>query len=126
MPYANSCPDEKSPYQPPGFAFGIAWGLLYILMGIAAVTYWRSTKDTTGIYAFLVLLFALQGWWLRFADSCGKTERNTSLAALLAIAVYAAWIASMFWKTSTIAGSCLVPLVLWLTFASFLQATTKV
>jgi tryptophan-rich sensory protein len=94
-------------------------------MGFSAFTYWNSSKDTMGIYMFIALVVALQLWWLKFGKSCGKTERNWSLASILAIACFAALLAVQFWNVSKIAGLCMVPLVIWLLFASFLLATTE-
>ena len=37
----------KSDLNPPGYVFGIVWPILYLLMGITAVSYTHLTLPTT-------------------------------------------------------------------------------
>ncbi len=121
---SEPCQRTKSRFQPPGWAFAVAWAALYLLMGVAAVTFRRA--DTTdaavglglGLGMFLVLLAGLQLWWLKFAEGCGRG----ALPGIVALAAYATVVAAKFYHASAAAGGCLVPLVAWLAFAAFLLA----
>jgi tryptophan-rich sensory protein len=117
---SEPCQLTKSRFQPPGWAFGVAWAALYLLMGIAAVTFRRAdtTDAAVGLGMFLVLLAGLQLWWLKFADGCGRG----ALPAIVALAAYAAFVTAKFYHASAAAGGCLAPLVAWLAFAAFLLA----
>lgn len=119
------CPTERSPYQPPGWVFGVAWATLYALMGVAAALYWRANgrRIDAALVTFLVGAVGLQAWWLRFGRACG--QQRQAFRWIVALAVAHATVAASFARTSPIAGALLVPLVAWLSFASFLVRTTR-
>jgi tryptophan-rich sensory protein len=94
-------------------------------MGLAAALYWRANgrRVDGALVAFLVGVAGLQAWWLRFGRACG--QQRQAFLWLVALAVVHALIAAAFARASALSGALLVPLVAWLSFASFLVHTTR-
>ena len=113
---------KKPPGTPPPAAFGPAWTTLYLLIGIAAWLVWREglTRKT----ALALGLFAAQ-LTLNFAWSLIFFGQRRIGAALLEIAVL--WLLILativaFWRVRPAAGALLVPYLLWVSFAGYLNA----
>jgi tryptophan-rich sensory protein len=113
-----ACPPVR--FQPPGLVFAIVWPLLYLLMGVAlAALYSRNaTSHALGVVA---LVFGLNLWWVAFGPQCRPVPASASILVLLAVAC--ALVLSVL-KVSPVAALSLAPLVLWLTFASFLSLSS--
>lgn len=110
---------EKPPLSPPGWLFPIVWTVLYILMGIACYLIWTSGKPNRaalGLYAaqlfcnfvWPLLFFHLQAFLLSFF-----------WLVLLWILILQTAIA--FSRISKPAGYLLIPYLLWVTFAGYLN-----
>jgi len=113
---------RRPPGTPPPAAFGPAWGALYLLMAIAAWLVWREglTKRT----ALALGLFATQ-LALNFAWSLIFFGQHRLGAALLEIA--ALWLVILltvisFWRVRRFAGALLLPYLVWVGFAMYLNA----
>lgn len=114
---------NKPSWTPPDIAFPIAWGILYLLMAIAA---WRvymvddSTWRTTSLVVYALQLLANAAWsWLFFG-------RKQIVAALIDIVVLLALISiaiALFSQVSTLAAWLMVPYWLWVALALALNAT---
>lgn len=108
-------------WAPPSWVFGPVWTVLYALMGIAAWLVWR----TGGIRAarvplalFLIQLVLNALWsWLFFAWQSGGFAFLDTLALWLTILATVA----AFWRVKPLAGSLLIPYLLWVGFASALN-----
>jgi translocator protein len=108
-------------FAPPASLFGPVWSLLYTLMGIAAWLVWRRRGfrgARAGLTLFLVQLAANALWsWLFFGWRQGRLAFVDIL--LLWILILATTVA--FWRASRLAGALLIPYLLWVTFAAFLN-----
>lgn len=114
---------NKPSWTPPDIAFPIAWGILYLLMAIAA---WRvymaddSTWRTASLVVYALQLLANAAWsWLFFG-------RKQIVAALIDIVVLLALISiaiALFSQVSTLAAWLMVPYWLWVALALALNAT---
>ena len=103
--------------QPPGALFGIAWTILYSLMGAAVARLWLSPKTSARTLA--LWLFALQfclnlGWNPLFFAG-----QQIFPALLLLLAIYAAALATTLaaGRVDRPAAWMLVPYLVWLGFA---------
>lgn len=110
----------KSPLTPPGWAFPVAWTMLYLMIGVALYLVVVSTSGRERRWPLVV--FAIQlglngAWsWLFFG-------RHAVTAALIEISVLWASIAVMifaFARHSRLAGRLLVPYLAWVGFATYL------
>jgi len=114
---------EKPVFNPPGWAFGVVWPLLYTLMGIAAWLVWREgwsrhvVKVALGWFAAQLVLNAI--WTPVFfggeAPFAGLVVISFLFAAILITT-------HRFWRVSRVAGLLLVPYILWVAFAIALNA----
>jgi len=113
---------QKPAFNPPNEIFGPVWTALYALMALAL---WRILRlpaatpmRTLAIVAFLVQLALNAAWsFLFFAAHnplLGLFDIVPQLAAIL-VAIAA------IWRVDRLAAVCLVPLALWVAFASLLN-----
>lgn len=114
---------RKPPLSPPGWLFPIVWTVLYILMGIASwqVATSRRGKEQTGrallMYGLQLaanfcwpLLFFRQGWyWISFVW-------------LLLLWYLILQTIFLFEEVRRSAAYLLLPYLLWVTFAGYLNA----
>lgn len=111
---------KQPPLSPPGWLFPVVWTLLFILMGISAYLVWM--RDSTGRNGAL-LLYGLQlafnfVWPLIFFGA-----QNFEVAFFWLIALWFLIILTVvrFFKETAAAGWLLVPYLLWVTFAGYLN-----
>ena len=108
-------------WAPPGWLFGPVWTLLFALMAIAAWLVWRNggfRANRAALALFLVQLAFNALWsWLFFAWRLGGPAFADIL--LLWVLVLATLVA--FWRVRPLAGALLVPYLLWVSFAAFLN-----
>lgn len=114
---------SKPSWTPPHIAFPIAWGILYLLMAIAAWLIYMaddSTWRTASLVAYALQLLVNAAWsWLFF-------ERKQIVAALVDIMVLLALITiviALFSQVNTLAAWLMVPYWLWVLLALTLNAT---
>lgn len=110
----------KPEAMPPGWVFGAAWTLLYILMGLALalVLHARGARRRR----LAVLLFAAQlvvnlAWSPTFFAGHAVTTAFFLILAMLGLATAATL---EFWRIRRAAGLLMIPYLLWLAFAGYL------
>ncbi len=112
----------KPPLSPPGWVFPVVWTLLYLLMGLASwlVTGANATEDQKqmALSLYAVSLTANFLWPLLFFGLERYTLAFLWLLVLLAL-VLATW--DRFRRLDRRAGKLLIPYVLWLCFAAYLN-----
>lgn len=113
---------NQPPLSPPGWVFPIVWTILYVLMGEAAYRVLTSGADKEQIrkalIAYGVQLFLNFLWPLFFFGGQMYLTAFIILIALwIAILVTTRW----FSQIDEIAGDLLLPYLLWVTFAGYLN-----
>ena len=113
---------NKPPLSPPGWVFPVVWTILYVLMGEAAYRVLTSGADKEQIrkalIAYGVQLFLNFLWPLFFFGGQMYLTAFIILIALwIAILVTTRW----FSQIDEIAGDLLLPYLLWVTFAGYLN-----
>ena len=112
---------EKPALMPPGWLFGVAWTILYILMGLALaiVLHARGAKGRgPAIVLFLVQLLMNLAWAPLFFRA---HQVGSALVLILALIVVVAITIWLFGRIRRVAGLLLLPYLAWLAFASFLN-----
>ena len=112
---------EKPAFMPPGWAFGAAWTILYILMALALamIIYARGSRGRgIAILLFLVQL-AMNLLWSPLFFRAHQVD-NAFILILLLIATVAVT-TFLFWRIRPAAGLLLLPYLAWLAFASMLN-----
>ena len=108
--------------QPPGYAFGIAWSILYALLGIAAALVWAHKRAPGRIAALslfatqLLLNLCWSPLFFRFHQIWA------ALALIVVILLLTIWTTFRFARISRTAAWLMVPYMLWLGFAIGLNA----
>jgi len=113
----------KPAFNPPNAVFGPVWTVLYVLMGFALCRVLRLRGDSQqrwrGIQLFYLQLALNALWsWLFFAAHSpllGLIDIVPQFAAILATI-------ALFRRLDGLAALCLVPLALWVGFATLLNA----
>ena len=112
----------KPPLSPPGWVFPAAWTILYLLMGLASwfVLGVNASEDMKqmALSLYAVQLAANFLWPLVFFGLGRYTLALLWLAVLL-ILVLLTW--RFFRRLDRRAGALLIPYVLWLCFALYLN-----
>lgn len=112
----------RPPLSPPGWFFPLAWSLLYILMGISS--YIVATSSVSGERRERALcVYALQlavnfAWPIIFFK---LSAYGAAFFWLLLLVVLVLITILLFWHISKTAGKLLLPYLLWLLFALYLN-----
>lgn len=116
-------PTLSKPYiTPPSWVFGPVWITLYLLMGISLYLVWkRSSIDervTVSVYAFFVQLLLNISWSILFF---GFKSPFLALIDIFALWLAIAFTMFRFLKISRSAFFLLLPYIIWVTFAVYLN-----
>ncbi|WP_373065068.1 TspO/MBR family protein [Gemmatimonas sp.] len=111
---------QKPWWAPPGWLFGPAWTILYILMGTAAWRVWRDAgfggaQVELSWYA-VQLVFNMAYSYLFFVRRAGLVSTIEVVCLWLSVAITLV----LFWRRDVIAGVLFVPYLMWVTFATTL------
>jgi translocator protein len=113
---------SKPSWSPPNWLFGPVWTTLYILMGIALYLVWREGLDRRDV-RFAILIFGVQLilnlLWSIVFFSYHALFGSFILILILWIAILANIVA--FYIISKPAGILLVPYIIWVSIASYLN-----
>ncbi|MFB0873780.1 MULTISPECIES: TspO/MBR family protein [unclassified Sphingobium] len=112
---------DKPALIPPGWVFGVAWTILYILMALAfaIVLHARGAKGRgAAIALFLIQLVMNLAWSPLFFRA---HQVGSALLLILALFLVVAATTALFWRIRRLAGLLLIPYLAWLAFASYLN-----
>ena len=115
---------NKPSWSPPVWLFGYVWTVLYILNGIALFLVWREglgrrdVQIAIGVFAIQIILNFF--WSIIFF---GFRSLSGGLIEIIIM-----WIAILiniilFYRISKAAGILLIPYIIWVTIASYLNYT---
>ncbi|WP_110666516.1 TspO/MBR family protein [Salinicola halophilus] len=114
---------DKPALTPPNWLFPTAWSLLYLLMAVAA---WRVTRVTPAgerrraLTPFVAQLVANALWSVLFF---GLNWMVLGLLDLLALWMLIVWTLMTFRRDSPLAFWLMVPYLVWVSFAVYLNAS---
>ncbi len=110
----------QPPFMPPDAVFGMAWGVLYVLLGVAGFLAFRNGLSAARkpLILFIVQL-ALNAWWTPVFF--GDHNPAAAFVILLLIVAEGAWLAKALWAKSRPAAWLMLPYGLWLLFAGYLN-----
>jgi len=112
----------KPSFVPPGWVFAPVWITLFFLMGVAAFLIWKRGTGEKGVFYALLffdiqlglnILWSYLFFGLRFPFYAFLEIIFLWLAILITIL--------KFYKISRIAAYLLLPYIIWVTFAAFLN-----
>lgn len=108
---------DKPAIMPPGWAFPVAWSILYILMGLAlaiVINARGSRKRTPALAVFVVQLLLNLAWTPVFFGMHLVVPALVIIGALIAAVLLTIW---LFWQVRRTAGLLLLPYLAWICFA---------
>ena len=110
----------KPPLSPPGWVFPVVWTILFIVMGVASWLVYRSDSPlkSPALFLYGAQLAVNFFWTLTFFG-----ERYYSGAFLVLVLLWAMILITIrqFGRIDKRAGWLLVPYLLWVTFAGYLN-----
>ena len=106
------------PLAPPSWLFPVAWGILYVLMGISAAIVYTKDKDKKGLLIYTIQLGVNFFWSIIFFN---MRAFLFSFLWLVLLWFLVAIMILQFRKTSSLAAYLQIPYLLWLTFAGYLN-----
>lgn len=111
----------KPPLSPPGWLFGVVWPVLYLLMGVAAYIIYQTpqtlnSKKAITLYwvqlfvnfLWSIVFFRFKWYWI-------------SVAVILLLDVLVLITTIWFYKIKKVAGYLMIPYLLWILFATYLN-----
>ena len=112
----------KPEAMPPGWAFGAAWTILYVLMGfaLAMILHAHGARLRTPAIALFGVQLLLNLSWSPLFFALHKV--GTAYALLLLILVAATATTILFGRIRKAAAALMLPYLAWLCFASYLNA----
>lgn len=112
---------RQPPLSPSGWVFPIVWTILYVLMGTASYLISESTnplrQTALRLYWFQLLLNFL---WSPIFFGCQMP--GLSLVVVIAMWIVLVFTVLAFFRIDRLAGLLMLPLLLWVTFATYLNA----
>ncbi len=114
---------NKPTWNPPNWIFGPVWSTLFLMISVSAWLVWKSSgfekaKLAFGVYAFHLLLNAL--WSIVFF---GMQQMGWAFVEIVALWISIVATIVLFHRHSKLAAWLLIPYILWVSFASFLNYT---
>ena len=110
------------PLSPPGWVFPVVWAVLYLLMGVACclvVTAQTAPRYRQGALYIYALQLAVKFFWSPIFFGTGAYR--FALLWLLLLWGLAALTLRRFARVRPAAGWLLLPYLVWLTFAAYLN-----
>ena len=113
---------KKPPYTPPNWAFGPVWTTLYILMAISVFLVWQNgLAINVALLAFTLfwVQLVLNALWSIIFFGMKSKGGGVITIIILWLLILSTMIASF--RVSGWAGALLIPYILWVSIASYLN-----
>ncbi|MFQ6739547.1 MAG: TspO/MBR family protein [Alphaproteobacteria bacterium] len=115
---------NKSFLTPDGWVFGVAWTLLYAILGVALFLILKNNssacKKSTSYWLFVAHMVLNAGWTFLFF---GLQMPVPALLVLLGLISVSLWMSREFYYISRTASYLVWPYIAWLVFALYLNGT---
>lgn len=112
----------KPPLSPPGWLFPVVWTILFLLMGIASYLVFTSKESRDAVNTAL-LVYGIQlvvnFFWSIFFFNFGAYLFSFFWLILLWVLILAVLL--LFGRISKAAGYLMLPYLLWVSFAGYLN-----
>ncbi len=115
---------NNSVLTPDGWVFGVAWTILYTLLGIALFLIMNNTKtrlSKTKAYVLFIAQMVLNALWTYLFF--GVHMVGAAIACLVALIAVSIWMLVVFKPISKMASYLVWPYVIWMCFALYLNGT---
>ena len=113
---------RQPPFSPPGWLFPVVWTILYILMGLASylvITSSASKEEQSKAISVYLYQLVVNFLWSTFFFQFGWYLFSFVWLVLLWVLILITLV--RFYRISKPAGYLLIPYLLWVTFAGYLN-----
>jgi benzodiazapine receptor len=114
----------KPSFTPPGWVIGFVWIILFTLMGISLFLVWQKGPEKPEVRLALIVFFAQLAvnvfWNVAFF---GLRSPPAGMAVIIVLLALIAVTIYKFLPISRTAALLLIPYILWVSFAAFLNFT---
>lgn len=113
---------NKPPLSPPGWLFPVVWTILYVLMGIASYIIYQQGKDREDVktaLSFYIVQLAFNFFWTIIFFN----YESYLFAFIWLIVLWNLVLITIikFNKISRVASYLMIPYLIWVTFAGYLN-----
>lgn len=110
---------QKPPLSPPGWLFPVVWTILYLLMGFASYLVLVSERPGQTAWKLYVIQLIFNFFWPIFFFNLEQYLVSFVWLLLLWLLI----LATILWfsRSFKLAGYLLIPYLLWVTFAGYLN-----
>ena len=112
---------NRSPLTPPNYVFSIVWSILYAMIATSGWLIWNSKNFPQLELIKKLYIFQLILNWSWMPLFFGYQLINIALMCLSALTILVALLIAQTYKKITTASLLLVPYLLWLLFATYLN-----
>ena len=110
----------KPAWEPPGWALGVVWTVLYVTIAVAAWLWWREGIDARPVLAWWTAQLILNmAWTLLFF---GLEQPGWALAEIIVLDLAVVATIIVGWQVRRAASLLLLPYLAWIGFATALNA----
>ena len=110
---------QKPAFAPPGFLFPVVWTILYVLMGIASYLVLMSRKTTGNALLVYGIQLVFNFFWSILFFHLGLCMFAFLWLVLLWLLILLTTV--LFYQILKPAGYLMIPYLLWVTFAGYLN-----
>ena len=113
---------NKSILTPDGWVFGVAWTVLYALLGIAlflVMSNDRARAPKTRAYLLFLTQMVLNALWTYLFF--GAHMAGAAMIVLVVLIFIAIWMARAFRPINRVASYLVWPYIIWMLFAAYLN-----
>lgn len=110
----------KPEWNPPNWLFGPVWTVLFTLMGVSLYLLWKNKNNAIAVRFFYIQLFLNILWsWMFF----GWHRLDLALVEIVVLWIAIVKTVNYSYKVNKTAGLILLPYLIWVSFAGFLNYT---
>jgi translocator protein len=108
----------KPELNPPSWIFAPVWTTLYILMGISLFIIWEKGKRHLEIGIFTVQMMLNTTWSIFFF---GLQRLDVAFVNIILLWIFILLMIIFFYRISKVSAYLLLPYILWVSFAAYLN-----
>ena len=114
---------KKPRLNPPNWVFGPVWTILYLMIGLSGYFFWNinqefSEEDRLEWIVYFSQLFLNFTWTPIFF---GINYLLLAFLNIILLDIFTIWNIILFSEKSTLAGRFLIPYMIWISFATYLN-----
>ena len=114
---------QRPRLTPPDWLFGPVWTVLYVMIAVSIFLFIRKYKseNSYGIYALIVLHLIFNFSWTGIFF--GLKAPGLALIDILLLDISLVLMIRYFWQTDVVSSILLWPYLIWVLFATYLNAS---